>query len=248
MRFAVLLTLGVTLAAGPAAGAAEDNADRAVAEYTDRGGRVTRDDNQPGRPVRTVDLHRAAVTDKDLVHLDGLTTLQTLDLSYTPVTDAGLKHVAGLKGLKRLALHGTRITDAGLEHLRGLANLETLFLGETRVTDRGLEHLKRLTKLEALELDHTLVSDGGLACCKGLRRLRRLELAATPVSDAGLKHLEGLTDLLVGRPLPDAGHPDGGPGPAASAARDAYHPLNRAAVRYCLRFPPGPTRPLVRES
>ena len=58
------------------------------------------------------------VTNDDLVHLKGLTSLQTLILGETKVTDAGLVHLVGLTNLKTLILRETQFTDAGIAELQ----------------------------------------------------------------------------------------------------------------------------------
>ena len=68
----------------------------AIAEIEKRGGRVTLDENSPGRPVFSVDFHSLPITDADLKHVEGLTQLKYLNLSFTQVTDAGLERLQGL--------------------------------------------------------------------------------------------------------------------------------------------------------
>jgi hypothetical protein len=102
----------VALAGGTAA-AAEPDLRRALANYQVRGGRVTRDEQRADRPVITVDLHRAAVTDADLAPLARLPDLLTVDVSYTPVRDAGLAPIKGLTKLKRLACTAPRSRTPG---------------------------------------------------------------------------------------------------------------------------------------
>jgi len=103
----------------------------------------------------------APITDTDLVHLEGLASLESLDLGGTQITDAGLVHVKGLTNLWSLSLKGTQITDAGLVHLKGLTNLYSLALDKTQITDAGLVHLRGLTKLIYLPLHNTQVTAEG---------------------------------------------------------------------------------------
>src|SRR5262245_44671608 len=88
-----LLALGV-------AGRADEAASVKMIEKL--GGRVTRDDKQPGKLVVEVDLHDTKVTDRDLKVLQGFKNLQSLNLSRTKITDAGLKELKGLKSLQSL--------------------------------------------------------------------------------------------------------------------------------------------------
>ena len=106
------------------------------------------------------------VSDKDLVHLKGLTKLKYLDLGSffgnESVTDAGLEHLKGMKQLQTLVLTKLNITDAGLQHLKELPDLKVLYLEITKVTDAGLEHLKGLSNLEDLRLQGTKVTEAGV--------------------------------------------------------------------------------------
>ena len=141
-----LLTLALSLAP-VLCWAAEPKTDevKAIAEIEKLGGRVTRDEGSPGKPVIDVDLGNSQVTDAGLVHLKGLPQLQSLCLYGTQVTDAGLVHLKGLTRLQSLNLATPQVTDAGLVHLEGLTQLQSLVVGGTQVTDAGLVHLKGLT-------------------------------------------------------------------------------------------------------
>jgi HEAT repeat protein len=57
------------------------------------GGKITGDEQKPGKPVVVVDFHGAKVTDADFKELKGLKDLQSLGLWETKVTDAGLKEL-----------------------------------------------------------------------------------------------------------------------------------------------------------
>src|SRR4051812_40523 len=95
-------------------GAARADEAAAVKLVEKLGGRITRDDKQPGRPVIEASLVNSKVTDVDLKELKGLKQLTTLILWNTQVTDAGLKELKELKQLNSLDLNITKVTDAGL--------------------------------------------------------------------------------------------------------------------------------------
>ncbi len=78
--------------------------------------------------VDSVYFTRVRITDADLKHLKGLTSLKKLKLNHSPITDAGLKRLQSLTNLVQLHLADTKITDAGLEHLKNLTNLGFLDL------------------------------------------------------------------------------------------------------------------------
>ncbi len=139
MAFA-LAVLGLCLGSSARADDAED---KAVAFVEKLGGKVTRDEKAPGKPVVGVDLGGTAVTDAGLKELAPLKSLTTLELSVTQVTDAGLKELAPLKNLTTLNLSETKVTDAGLKELAPLKNLTKLFLARTKVTDAGVAELQK---------------------------------------------------------------------------------------------------------
>ena len=140
--------------------------------------------------VTKVDLRLRSVTDADLEHLKGLTTLQHLDLSWNKITDDGLEHLKGLTNLESLILNDVTIADAGLAHLKWLKSLQRLVLWDTNITDAGLEHLKGLKRLESLNLYDTDITDAGLVHLTALTDLRILTLQGTKVTDAGVKKLQ----------------------------------------------------------
>ena len=108
----VLLGLLVLAVAGRADEAA------AVKAIQKLGGKVTRDDKLPGKPVVAVDLRSTLTTDADLNVLKECKHLQVLDLGVTQVTDAGLKELKKLRQLQELDLSGTKVTGAGVADLQ----------------------------------------------------------------------------------------------------------------------------------
>jgi hypothetical protein len=71
-----------------------------------------------GTPVAKVDLHKSAVTDKDLALLAAFPKLRKLNLSDTRVTDSGLKHLEKLTELRVLLISKTGVTPKGMAHLQ----------------------------------------------------------------------------------------------------------------------------------
>jgi hypothetical protein len=110
------------------------------------------------------------------------------------LTDRTLVHLQGLKNLNFLALGGNAFTDAGLANLKELKALKSLGLAKNRITDDGLKHLANLQALEALDLDGTKVTDAGLDALKGLKSLKTLHVENTGVT------LEGQTRFQSVRP------------------------------------------------
>jgi hypothetical protein len=109
------------------------------------------------------------LTDRTLVYLQGLKSLNILDLGGNAFTDAGLANLKDLKALKSLGLAKNPITDAGLKHLANLQSLQSLDLDGTKVTDAGLDALKGLKSLKILRVENTEVTLEGVVKFQGVR-------------------------------------------------------------------------------
>jgi internalin A len=127
------------------------------------GGKITRDDKQPGKPVVEVNLSLKKVTDADLKELKELKQLASLNLfGCREVTDAGVKELKELKQLTSLILMRTQVTEAGVKELKDLKQLTKLILGGTQGTDAGLKELKDLKLLTELRVIGSPVTVAGL--------------------------------------------------------------------------------------
>lgn len=143
-----------------------------------------------GMNLISLNLDLTEITDAELEHVKGFTSLKSLSLDNTQITDAGLTHLKGIFGLERLSLRNTKITDAGLTSLHGLNSLKSLDLSNSQVTDAGLLHLKRLHTLKYLCLENTHLTDHGLIHLKALTSLEDLDLSNNQLTDAGVASLE----------------------------------------------------------
>jgi len=86
-------------------GAARADEADAVKVVEKLGGKITRDDKQPGKPVVEVNLSVKKVTDADLKQLKEVKQLASLNLfGCKEVTDAGVKELKELKQLTSLTL------------------------------------------------------------------------------------------------------------------------------------------------
>jgi len=158
------------------------------------------------------DLQRLDLTyldsDKQLIHLKGLTGLKVLNLQYANLHDVGLRHIKELTTLEELDLRETYIGDTGLKHLKQMPNLKVLNLRDTHISDTGLIHLAEHPSLQSLSLPF-LIGDTGLTYLAELISLRMLDLNGAKISDAGLAHLAKLTNLstlnISGTQISDAG-------------------------------------------
>ena len=138
-----VIVVGVGLLLPCLSGAARADEASAVKAVEKLGGKVTRDDKLPGKPVIAVNLYGTKVTDAGLKELKDLKQLTSLDLTWTWGTAAVLKELKDLKQLTSLDLSGTGVTDAGLKELKDLKQLTTLYLGGTKVTDDGVADLQK---------------------------------------------------------------------------------------------------------
>ena len=116
---------------------------QAVREIERLGGKLTRNEKLPGRPVTQVDFEtNSEFSDQDLRLLKSFVELTTLELSNTKVCGthikgAGLIELRGLKKLASLSLWSSQISDAGLVQLQDFKSLTTLILAKTEITDAG---------------------------------------------------------------------------------------------------------------
>ena len=134
------------------------------------------------RKVIEVSLRSKQISDSDLEHLNGLTSLRRLDLAYTQCSDTGLEHLNRLTALQTLDLSSTQISDAGLAHLQRLTALQWFDVNDTKISGAGLEHLKPLPALRYLNLNHTKTSAAALEHLQRLPALQTLDLGETELS------------------------------------------------------------------
>ena len=136
------MLVGAVMLLACLSGAARADEASAVKAVGNLGGKVTRDDKLPGKPVIAVNLYDTKVKDAGLKELKHLKQLTSLNLHGAHVTDAGLKELKELKQLTSLDLDHTKVTDAGLKELKDLKQLTSLGLSRTKVTDAGVEELR----------------------------------------------------------------------------------------------------------
>jgi Leucine-rich repeat (LRR) protein len=103
------------------------------------------------RGVSLFPIHQS-FTDNDLACLENLKNLQILCLSESDgITDKGLMHLQGLTNLDTLYIGGPGLTDEGLSYLKKMKKLNDLEISGN-FTEYGLQHLKELKALQILYL------------------------------------------------------------------------------------------------
>ena len=143
--------------------------------------------------LRNLVLDNAAISDKGLAELKGLTNLQSLYLNRaTKITNAALKEIKQFKNLQDLNLGFTGYQpdtagNAGTLHKPWFGRADPSKLG---VTDAGMKELKEFKTLQTLNLAYTKVTAAGLRDLKELRNLRTVELFVTQIKPAELKELQ----------------------------------------------------------
>src|SRR2546421_3958738 len=98
------MLVGAVMLLACLSGAARADEASAVKAVENLGGKVTRDDKLPGKPVIGVNFGHPKVTDADLKELKNLKQLTSLNLGWAKVTDVGLKELKDLKQLTSLSL------------------------------------------------------------------------------------------------------------------------------------------------
>src|SRR5262249_4255356 len=164
----------------------------------DIGGKLTRDEQAPGKPVVKVELaFNKKATDEGLKNLAELTSLRSLSLYWCgQITDAGMKHVKELTTLETLNLGNTSVTDVGVAELKDLKNLKSLTLsGCIRMTDKSTETINGFADLDDLAMPST-ITDRGVKNLVGLRKLKTLYIGGAVLTDAAMKHIaENMPEL-----------------------------------------------------
>ena len=110
MRHAITRLLGCWLLLGLVGCGSSDP----TAALEQLGAKVKR--NAQGE-VLEVDCRNTEITDANLVHLSGLTTLEWLGLP-SQITDQSLVHLKGLTGLHGITLVNSQISEAGITELQ----------------------------------------------------------------------------------------------------------------------------------
>lgn len=129
--------------------------------------------------VRSFEIHRSDVTNKDLENLKYLTKLEHLWLYYTPqITD--ISFVSEMKDLKSFSVGSQNIVN--LDLLKKCKKLETLYLLNTNLTN--LDILTGNTELRTLDISW----GNPVRDISGLRQMEKLELLLVRSSE--------LTDIL----------------------------------------------------
>ncbi len=167
-----------------------------IAAIAKIGGKITIDNDRPGKPAVAVELIGRDIKDTDLVHLAGLSDVENLTITSRRITDDGLKHLERLSNLRSLRLKSNAFTGTGLAHLHGLMNLRELDLCcSFHYTDEGFANLRNLINLRKLRFFGVNLSDETLRNLTDMSSLEDLQISYTHVTDLGLEHLKEMKSL-----------------------------------------------------
>lgn len=152
--------------------------------------------------LQCVDMTHTKVSERGLMALGALSSLERLSLAEAELPKANLKVLAKSKRLESLNLERSSVTDEQLKGLADLATLQSLNVASTNVTGEGLQHLP--SNLQSLNVSifggrkdmKPISSEIRLEGLAGLLNLRDLRLDGRAVTNADLKRLVVLKKLL----------------------------------------------------
>jgi hypothetical protein len=145
--------------------------------------------------LRSLRLHRGAITDEGLKTIANLPNLEELHLRESPITNAGAKTLTRFAALKIVNLPQSRIGDEGLKSLAQIVDLMMLRLGSDQgLSAAGLENLKKAKQLRFLHFINIPLQDDALVSLGEIETLESLYIDGASFSD------EALSQLLKKRP------------------------------------------------
>lgn len=155
-------------------------------------------------PLKRVGIGQCALTDRGLVHLDGLPNVEYLALLNTRCTGSGLRFLPSPERLRVLSFESSELNDEGMRQIGRLTGLQELLLRSSNLTDTRLRFLAPLKNLKELDISGCPVSDGGIKTLSALTGLYRLEVSRTRISQRGIETLQELMPgtTIVPRPRP----------------------------------------------
>ena len=146
-----------------------------------------------------MDLRRAGLVDKDMVHLANLQNLEELWLDSHRITSEGYQVLSKLPKLRILGAYMTsgKETEELLGYIKN-HRLEVLDLRNCRdFTGKGLEQLVHKKDLKSLNLScfRGVLNDAGMASLEGFTGLKHLDLSNHKGIRKGISVLESMTEL-----------------------------------------------------
>lgn len=177
--------------------------------------------------LKDLQISAPLITDKAMIHIEGIKSLRELTLYQTQVTGRGLRRLSGIPleklvvagpdvtdetlkaldafpALRKLMISESSITDAGLAELEHVPNLEKLILNDSPICDSGMHYLAKLARLHEADLKGLAITDDGIVQLAELKRLKYLDVSQTHVTEKGLlafRNTRTLKYLCIGAQL-----------------------------------------------
>src|SRR6266542_2040188 len=153
------------------AGEAEDKAIKLVEHH---GGKITRDEKLPGKPIIAIDLSGASITQSELPALAAFSHLATLDLRRAHNIHYGaINELAKFKSLTAL---GLTLDYAWIDRISQLTNITALDLEVRTEADADMKQLAKLSNIRTLDIAWAKITDAGVKELAGLKTLTKLTL------------------------------------------------------------------------
>ncbi len=145
------------------------------------------------------------ISDRCLMELGNVPSLQTLGLYYVSSDDAQSRLLARLTQLTELTVAYSNVSDEGVAALTALQNLESIDLQQAKITKRALESLASIKNLTCVDVSSNSIDDSGVERLSQLPGLKELQLHGTKVHGEGLRGLTNLEYLgMGGAPIDDS--------------------------------------------
>jgi len=88
--------------------------------------------------ITWLDLRNSGINDEMLGLIGNLPNLTKLRLDGNPITEKGIIHLEGLKHLESISLYNTNVNKECLKSFIKLPNLKKLYLGKTRIVEQDI--------------------------------------------------------------------------------------------------------------
>lgn len=195
-REAGLLTLGLACALATARASDDVEESAVIAKIEILGGKISKDESLPGKPVTAVNFQRGKRFNEKHLHLvTSFKSLKTLDLNGVKLTESGAEVISGIDSLLSLNLFNTDASDDALKQISKLSNLTKLDVGGRQITDIGVKEISNLKKLKKLSVKNTAMTDDGLRELCSIPELTILDLEGNKLTPAGITELTRLKRL-----------------------------------------------------
>lgn len=147
-------------------------------------------------PIRRLEMQRSSLTDRGLLEISKMKTLQTLVLDGIRVSQSAWRYLQQLPNLNVLSVRNVDLDDEGLAEICKISSLEKLQTDDNpRITDSGYAQLLQSKHLDMLGTRSLKVTNSFIKTLVQMRALHTLYLNESNVTDAQLKLLSASKSL-----------------------------------------------------